>query len=70
MWLLELMFRYGRDYYINQAEELKTKQKQVSDHSVGNLEKSILYGTLPRTVFRNQKGTRNFVKNPIYCEDG
>lgn len=62
-------FRYGRDYYINQSGELKSRQKQVSVHDVGTLEKSIVYGTLPRTVFRNQKGTQNFVINPIYSED-
>jgi len=63
------LFRYGRDYYINQSEEKKAMQKQVSVNDVGTLEKSIVYGTLPRTTFSNQKGTRNFAKNPIYSED-
>lgn len=66
---MSFLFRYGRDYYINQSGELQTKRKQVSVHNINNLEKSILYGTLPRTMFRNQKGTQNFVKNPIYFED-
>lgn len=62
-------YRYGRDYYINQSGELQAKRKQVSVHNLGILEKSIVYGTLPRTVYKTQKGTQNFVKNPIYFED-
>lgn len=64
-----VFFRYGRDYYINQSGELKARQKQVSIDDVSTLEKSIVYGTLPRTVFRNKTGTDNFVKNPIYDDD-
>lgn len=64
-----ISFRYGRDYYINQSEELKARKKQVSVDDVSTLEKSIVYGTLRRTVIRNQTGTDNFVKNPIYRED-
>lgn len=70
----ELIFRFGRDYYVRNAAKSAGTRKTPSisnesevslETNLNELEGNFLYHSLSRRLYSPRNSSRNFVKNPL-----